>query len=127
MSNPCILAVTAHLASLQVFAQTTIEELRRKSHLLTEYMRLLLSDFEGATIITPRGYGQSGAQLSLRLSTPGAAGSVAETCAREGVMLDSREPDVLRLALTGMFNTFEDVCRASQVIKTAIAGRAEPF
>lgn len=90
-------------------------------------MRLLLSDFEGATIITPRGYGQSGAQLSLRLSTPGAAGSVAETCAREGVMLDSREPDVLRLALTGMFNTFEDVCRASQVIKTAIAGRAEPF
>ena len=80
-------------------------------------MRRLLADCPQLTIITPREVDQSGAQLSLRLDQPGIAERVAEGCATQGVILDVRSPDVLRVALTGMFNTFEDVHVATQVIK----------
>src|SRR6202008_2836957 len=70
LSNPPILALAPLRASMEIFSEAGMEQLRQKSVLLTGYMEFLLREKAGKySIITPCDPERRGAQLSIRLTT----------------------------------------------------------
>ncbi|KAL0265052.1 Kynureninase (L-kynurenine hydrolase) [Diplodia seriata] len=129
LSNPSALDTTALLASLSVFAQTSVADLRAKSLRLTAYLEHLLfttrtaNDAEDGSsrlysLITPRAPEERGAQLSLLLK-PGLLERVMEELEHEGVVVDERRPDVVRVAPVPLYNGFADVWRFVDVFGRA--------
>lgn len=121
LSNPPVLPIAALRASLELFDAATMPRLRAKSVLLTAYLELLLDAELGQSvrIVTPRDAGARGCQLSLRLTARVRA--VNEVLGREGVVCDVREPDVMRVAPTPLYNTFQDVFEFVRVLKQALS------
>jgi kynureninase len=109
LSNPSILSAAALRASLDIFDEATMQRLRGKSEQLTGYLEFLLGQSwsKNFSIITPRDSSHRGAQLSLRLSENGRA--VCDALAKEGIICDWREPDIMRVAPVPLYNTFSDV------------------
>ena len=127
LSNPSVADTTAVRASLDVFKQTSIKELREKSLELTKYLEDMLEllakeqdKFSGPcfSIITPRNPAERGAQISVLL-TPGLLDSVMETLEEAGVVVDERRPDVIRVAPAPLYNSYSDVFDFIQVFKAA--------
>jgi kynureninase len=109
LSNPPILQLAALRASLDLFDEVGMEALRKKSETMTAYMEFLISaNNDGSVeIITPADPAQRGCQLSLRTKKNGKA--IHEMLNTEGVICDWREPDVIRVAPTPLYNTFSDI------------------
>jgi len=124
VSNPSAIDTSAVLASLKVFEQTDMQTLRQKSLKITGYLEeLLLSTRDEEklfTIITPSDPKQRGAQLSVRLEE-GLLDTVMEILEEEGVVVDERKPDVVRVAPTPLYNSYEDVWRFVKIFRQAIA------
>ena len=70
-------------------------------------------------IITPAATRSRGCQLSLAFAQP--ARAVAARLAREGVIVDLREPDVIRLAPVPLYNTAADVLEFVTTLKLVLA------
>jgi kynureninase len=108
LSNPPILALAPLLASLEIFNEVGISDLRKKSIIMTDFLYELiqckLSD--KIEIITPGNSIDRGCQLSLRCKTP--KGNIVDSLQKEAVIADWREPDVIRIAPVPLYNTFED-------------------
>lgn len=62
-----------------------------------------------------------GAQLSILLA-PQLLQSITTTLEREGVVIDERRPDVIRVAPAPLYNSFEDVWRFVDVFGAAVEG-----
>lgn len=128
LSNPSALDLAAVVASLQIFNQTSMADLRERSVRLTAYLDMLLdamalrmpSNFD---IITPRTPKERGAQLSIRLA-PGLLDHVLEHLEREGVIVDERKPDVIRVAPAPLYNSFKDVFHFCEILEAALAAAA---
>jgi kynureninase len=114
VSNPPILALAALRASMEIFAEATLERLRTKSVLLTGYMEFLLGQKVSpkCSIITPGQEQRRGAQLSIRL--PGIGRNLCDWLAAAGVIGDWREPDTFRVAAVPLYNSYHDVYRFVQ-------------
>eukprot|EP01112_Ceratiomyxa_fruticulosa_P021760 TRINITY_DN777_c0_g1_i1.p1 TRINITY_DN777_c0_g1~~TRINITY_DN777_c0_g1_i1.p1 ORF type:complete len:455 (-),score=77.58 TRINITY_DN777_c0_g1_i1:44-1408(-) len=119
-SNPSILCITSLRTSLNIFAEARVERLRQKSIKLTAFMEHLIEkniDKADITIITPKDITQRGCQLSLLVSDTKikatkdkSIGSIVQSkLLEQGVYCDAREPNVLRVAPTPLYNTFNDV------------------
>ena len=118
LSNPSALDLTAVIASLEIFALTSMGELRGKSVALTNYLEDLLlhspfiekreEDGLPYRIITPSNTAERGAQLSLLLK-PGLLEGVMQILEEAGVVVDERRPDVIRVAPVPLYNTFSEV------------------
>lgn len=123
VSNPSALDITALGASLEVYEMTTMDALRKKSLQLTNYLeQLLLEGVPGEQlfgIITPSDPAQRGAQLSVRLES-GLLDVVMEELERNGVVVDERRPDVIRVAPAPLYNSFTDVWEFVKVFKAAL-------
>jgi len=111
LSNSQILPMAVHRASLEIFAEAGMEKLRAKSEKLTGYLAFLLQELnqpkEVLEIITPAEPAARGCQLSLLVNRKGR--ELFETLMDHGFVLDWREPNVIRVAPTPLYNTFEDV------------------
>jgi kynureninase len=121
VSNPPILAAAPLLASLQLFETAGMDALRAKSIRLTGYLHLLLRTFlDGAAfILTPDRIESRGCQLSLRIERPSEhARAIHDDLMRRGFVCDWREPDVLRVAPTPLYNTFTEVWDFVNVLRT---------
>lgn len=123
VSNPSALDLAAVVSSLQIFNEATMPCLRKKSIELTSYLETLLerTQADGAqyfSILTPRNLEERGAQLSIRLR-PGLLDHVLRYLDDEGVIVDERKPDVIRVAPTPLYNTFADVWRFCQIFRNA--------
>ncbi|KAI9698601.1 MAG: Kynureninase (L-kynurenine hydrolase) [Bogoriella megaspora] len=120
VSNPSVLDLTSVQASLSVFSTTTIAELREKSLRLTGLLEELLIEMRTGEIadcynlITPAASAERGAQLSLMLKD-GLLDPVMEVLEKEGVVVDERHPNVIRVAPAPLYNTFKDVQRFVEV------------
>ena len=69
-------------------------------------------------ILTPSQPQRRGSQLSLRVKGPREAGrALFEHLGAQGIVGDWREPDVIRVAPTALYNRFEDACRLVQALK----------
>jgi kynureninase len=122
LSNVPVFQSAAHIAALEIFQQNAITTLRKKSLLLTGYLEFLLDDFDPDQkyyrIITPRDPAQRGCQLSVLLQDHGK--KIFKGLLQGGVILDWREPDVIRLAPVPLYNSFQDVFRFVEILKTSI-------
>jgi len=112
LSNPSVLDITSLCASLEVFAMTDMASLRAKSLQLTGHLEVLLRRLmvqnDKFEILTPKDQAQRGAQLSLRLEE-GLLDIVMGELERRAVVVDERQPDVIRVAPAPLYNTFTDV------------------
>ena len=66
-------------------------------------------------IITPTNPAERGCQLSIQFHQRGRA--FFEALGKAGIIADWREPDVIRLAPTPLYNSFEDVFRLAEALK----------
>lgn len=129
LSNPSILLVCSLHASLEVFNQTTMKALRKKSVLLTGYLEYLVKHYFGEDkvgpresfikIITPSQPEERGSQLTLVLSL--SVKVIFLELERRGVACDVREPNALRVAPAPLYNSFYDVFRFVEILRSALA------
>jgi kynureninase len=74
------------------------------------------------TIITPHIPSQRGSQLSLLFLPPksGVMERVNQILTENGIVADERQPDVIRFSPIAMYNSFEDVRKAAEGLRTAL-------
>jgi kynureninase len=121
LSNPPILALAPLRVSLEVFHRAGIARLREKSLALTGYLADLIDGTLASVldIATPREPARRGCQLSLRVNGPREAGrALFDYLTRNGIIVDWREPDVIRAAPAPLYNTFADCARFVRAIQT---------
>jgi kynureninase len=114
LSNPPILALAPLRVSLEVFHRAGMARLRQKSLVLTAYLASLIeSELSGIVeLATPREADRRGCQLSLRVKGPREAGrSLFDHLNANGIVVDWREPDVIRAAPTPLYNRHIDCLR----------------
>ncbi|MDA0195357.1 MAG: kynureninase [Bacteroidetes bacterium] len=119
LSNAPVFNMAAHLASLEIFEQAGINALREKSLQLTGFLEFLLSDLhELIHIITPKSPDERGCQLSLLIDANGR--EIFDQLHEQNVIVDWREPNVVRAAPVPLYNTFCEVYDFVQILKSAI-------
>lgn len=120
LSNAQIFPMAIHKASLEMFAEAGMENLRAKSELLTAYLEFVLNQFSAyLTIITPKNKEERGCQLSIIVKENGK--QLFDYLVSENIMPDWREPDVIRMSPVPMYNTFEDVFLVGQALSKYFA------
>ncbi|MFY1687427.1 kynureninase [Plantactinospora sp. WMMB782] len=119
VSNPPVLAMAPMRSALAIFEQVGMPALRARSVRLTGYLEELLDRIipgRPLTVLTPRDPARRGCQLSVRIGRGGAA-ALTERLSREyGVVVDDREPDVIRLAPVPLYSTYHDCWRAADAL-----------
>ncbi|MDZ4668403.1 MAG: kynureninase [bacterium] len=116
LSNAQIFPMAIHKASLELFDEAGIENLRAKSELLTGYLEYLLKDFSAyLTVITPADPKQRGCQLSIIVKENGR--KLFDYLETQQIIPDWREPDVMRMSAVPMYNSFEDIFRIGEALK----------
>ncbi len=123
LSNPPVLAVAPYLAALQLFEEAGMPALVSKQKLLTGYLEFVLQEIDKEVestfeIITPE---DRGCQLSVFLHGEGR--ELFEYLMKEGVIVDWREPNVIRLAPVPFYCSFEDMYHFGQILKAGIRSK----
>ncbi len=118
-STPPILALAPLAASLAIFEEVGMPELRAKSVALTGYLAALLEDL-GIDVVTPTDPDARGAQLSLRFA---GAEAVLAHLAAHGVVVDHRAPDIIRVAPIPLYNTHHETWRFARTLAAVIDRR----
>jgi kynureninase len=120
LSNPPILALAPLRISLELFHRADMFRLRDKSRRLTGYLEWLIESrlHDTLEILTPVEPARRGAQLSVRVRQGRGAGrSLFDYLVAQGVLGDWREPDVMRIAPTPLYNTFADCLRYADAVR----------
>lgn len=123
LSTPSPILYAAHKAALDLFDEAGVETVFTRNCALSDYTWLLLKDVLAAVpedalkIFTPEKREYRGCQVSLQVKN---GRKVFDELGRNGIFADWREPDVIRIAPVSFYNTYEDVWRFAQVLKTAI-------
>ncbi len=126
LSNAQILSFAAHKASLDIFFEAGISNLREKSLQLTAYLEFILryciAQGQNLRIITPADPAQRGCQLSVRTGAEGR--QLFDYLFTNGVLCDWREDNlsghpggVIRMAPTPLYNRFEDVYEIGRLLE----------
>ena len=112
LSNPPILALAPLRVSLDIFQRADITRLRKKSKAMTAFYAEAIETVLGThlDIVTPRDPERRGCQLSLRVRAGRERGrALFEHLERHGIIGDWREPDVIRVSPTPLYNRYGDV------------------
>jgi kynureninase len=121
VGTPSIIALTAAQAGIEVVAEAGIDAIRAKGIALTEYAIDLADDWLaplGCSIGSPRDTARRGAQVSIRHPD---ARRLTNTLIARGVIPDFRAPDSIRLGLSPLTTSFEDVHRGLAVLRDLLA------
>ncbi|MES2005718.1 MAG: kynureninase [Bacteroidota bacterium] len=104
-------------ASLELFDRAGIDRLRAKSLQLTSYLEYLLHQLPNLKfeIITPVDPESRGAQLSLYFTERGK--EIHDKMIESGIIVDYREPGVIRVAPAPMYCSFADVYRFYEILR----------
>ncbi len=124
LSNAPILPMAAFRAAGDMFLEVTMPALRAKALRLGDYMLDLLQARigGGVDVLTPQNPEQRGCQLSLRIH--GDATNIQEALEALGIISDFRPPNIVRVAPTPLYNTFEDVWRFVDALYTSLSDGA---
>lgn len=123
LSNPPIFALAPLLASLRLFDEAGIDNLRARSLALTGFLADALAGELGddVTLITPADNTAHGAQLSLRVhGGRERAHEAFRSLATFNIIADWREPDVIRVAPMPLYNSHEDCARLVNALYEAL-------
>ena len=127
MSTAQVFNMVCLRASLDLFAEAGFERLRAKSRELTGYLYSLVGRLGGSgssgpsnpsdmgpEILTPVDPAWRGAQLSLFFGDRGK--DIQQQLGKAGVVVDYREPGVVRVSPVPLYNSFEDVYRFYHIL-----------
>ena len=120
VSNPPVLSLAPYLAALQLFEEVGMEALIEKRIRIVAYLEFILHEIDAEVdttfeIITPS---ERGCQLSVLLHGGGKA--LFDYLMKEGVIIDWREPNVIRLAPAPFYCSYEDMFLFGQILKQGI-------
>jgi kynureninase len=126
ISNLPILSLAPYLASVELFAEIGMEAIIQKRNLITSYLEFVLREIDREVngnfeIITPSNPSERGCQLSVFLHGEGR--SLFDYLMKNGVIVDWREPNVIRLAPVPLYTSYEDIYRFGQILKTGIVSK----
>ncbi|HVZ96548.1 MAG TPA: kynureninase [Chitinophagaceae bacterium] len=125
LSTTQVLNMSAHAAALDIFEEAGFENIVSKMKKLSSYLMFVLDDINESSskkiieIITPRNENEHGCQVSVLLHEKGK--QVFDSLKQQGVIVDWREPNVIRVAPAPLYNTFEEIFAAAQIIKNIIS------
>lgn len=104
-------------AALEMFDEAGIEKIRTKSLQLTAYLEYLLHQLPDLpfAIITPADAESRGAQLSLYFKERGKA--IHDKMIESGIIVDYREPGVIRVAPAPLYCSFGDVFEFYRILR----------
>lgn len=127
VSNAGVFNMAIHRVSLEQFGRAGMPRLRAKAVQLTGYAEAIINDINKKhnirlEIITPSDPEQRGSQLSI--FAHGMGKDLFDKLTAQGISLDWREPNVIRMAPVPMYNSFEDVWRFGEALETQI-GKGE--
>lgn len=121
MSNAPVFGMAVHLTSLEIFHRAGgVSKLREKSLKLTEFLTKAIEEANQKnnhlqlTIITPKNPKERGCQLSILTGDNGKA--IFDHLCQNDIIADWREPNVIRMAPTPLYNTFSDIFRLYEVL-----------
>ena len=121
MSNPPILALAPVIASLQLFQQAGLQNLRTKSRDLTAYLAWLVDTRFGERIACLTPAEERGAQLSLVVRDSTISGrALFDELGELNVTGDWREPDVIRVAPAPLYNSYADAFDFAERLGSAL-------
>ncbi|CAI8323660.1 MAG: Kynureninase [Flavobacterium sp. SCGC AAA160-P02] len=120
LSNPPILSMAAIKASLDIFEKVGMDALLQKSKKLTGYFEYLINEIDSDTIkiITPKNSEERGCQLSIQVRN--ADKNLHDKLTKNNIITDWREPNVIRCAPVPLYNSFEDVFRMVEILKSLL-------
>jgi kynureninase len=120
LSNPPIFQLASLRASLEIFEEAGMSNLREKSVKLTNYLEFLLKEIHDSriSVITPSNPAERGCQLSIRVKNADKA--LFKSITEKGVIADWREPDVIRVAPVPLYNSFTDVWKFAEILKDCL-------
>jgi kynureninase len=127
LSNPPILALAPLRVSLRIFCRAGMATLRMKSQALTGWLETLIREHANdvLAIATPADPQRRGCQLSLRVKGPRDAGrALFDHLHAQGIVVDWREPDVIRAAPTPLYNRYADCLRLVLAVREWADARA---
>ncbi len=121
LSTPALFLYAAHRASLEIFEEAGWSNILEKQRWLNGYLWFLLEELsktsDGAAVqfITPQQSSARGSQVSILMLQRGK--EVFDALTQAGIMVDWREPNVIRLAPVPLYNTFEEVWRFADTLQ----------
>jgi kynureninase len=123
ISNLPVLSLAPYLASVELFAEIGMDSLIQKRNTITSYLEFVLHEIDREVkgnfeIITPSNPTERGCQLSVFLHGEGR--SLFDYLMKNGVIVDWREPNVIRLAPVPLYTSFEDIYHFGQILKRGI-------
>jgi kynureninase len=129
LSNAPVLSMAAHKAALDIFDEAGMETLIKKSKLLSGYLHFILDEINSRQqdlmieVITPKAEQERGCQVSMLMFKKGR--EIFDELNRQGVIVDWREPNVIRVAPVPLYNTFEDIWKFGDIINSILDSRDE--
>ncbi|MFD2891879.1 kynureninase [Flavobacterium chuncheonense] len=127
VSNLPVLSMAPYLASVEMFAEVGMAKLIKKRNLITAYLEFILNEIDKEIesaqfeIITPSNQEERACQLSVYLHGQGK--ELFHYLMEEGVIVDWREPNVIRLAPVPLYSSFEDMYDFGQILKEGILSK----
>ena len=125
LSTPHMMLWAAVRSSLDIIAKAGWENIQAKRKLLNAYLWFVLDEINASQkekqieFITPREEEQHGCQVSMLMLHKGK--EVYDKLMSNGIYADWREPNVIRLAPVPLYNTFEEVWKFGEELKTILA------
>jgi kynureninase len=119
ISSPGILGSSPVEGSLKIILEAGIENIRKTSLHLTEFLAGSLKNriagkFPGFKIITPAKPERRGGHIAFE--HPDAAKIFSDLSSR-GIIADLRPPNIIRLAPVALYNSFEEICRLTDILE----------
>jgi kynureninase len=109
---------------LEVFKQTDMEAVRKKSLALTDLFMQIIDEQcapHGLKLITPRNHAQRGSQVSYMHPH---AYPLIQALIKRGIIGDYREPSVMRFGFTPLYTSFVDVWNAADAMRDMLENNA---
>lgn len=111
-----VLAMAAVSAALSIFESVSLSDIRQKSLALTDHFLAHLASTEGTRsieILTPHDHAKRGSQISLSIAY---GYPVSQALIDRGVIVDFREPDIVRFGFSPLYNRFSEAERAANLL-----------
>ena len=128
LSNAPVFNMAVHRVALDLFLEAGMPALRERSIRLTAFLESLVhvvAERTGAQleILTPTDPNARGCQLSV--VAHGYGRTLFDHLMAHGVIVDWREPAVIRMAPVPLYNSFEDLVRFAQVLEKGLSALAD--
>jgi len=120
LSNAPVFGMSVYRNSIELFDEIGMSKLIAKRNRLTSYLEGAINQYNQLTstnnfkIITPGTPDKRGSQLSIFIENNGQ--DIYNYLRSNGVFLDWREPNVMRMAPVPLYNSFQDIARFYNIL-----------